>query len=140
MSNFQPLPSQDQNAPGIYYKIFWRRHGTNREFQFQELKEYGNVGVAVVRIEGDYYYTEFDVKVQAINDIGKGPESSVFVIYSAEDMPQVAPQQVAARSFNSTSLNVTWNPIDLRRENIRGKLIGHRVRGCSLSGLKNLLK
>lgn len=64
---------------------------------------------------------------QAINNIGVGPESDVVTIYSAEDMPQVAPQQVSARAFNSTSVNVTWDPIDQSRERIRGKLIGHRV-------------
>lgn len=123
----QPLPPQDQNAPGIYYKIFWRRQGTHREYEFQELKEYGNVGYAVVRIPKEYYYTKYEVKVQAINDIGKGPESPVTVIYSAEDMPQVAPQFVASLSYNSTALNVTWSPISEERELVRGKLIGYRV-------------
>lgn len=49
-------------------------------------------------------------------------------IFSAEDMPQVAPQQVQARSFNSTALNVSWLAIDHSRERLRGQLIGHRVR------------
>lgn len=42
-------------------------------------------------------------------------------------MPQVAPQQTVARSFNSTALNVSWMAIDQSREMLRGKLIGHRV-------------
>ena len=42
-------------------------------------------------------------------------------------MPQVSPVQVAARSYNSTALNVTWLPIEQTRERIRGKLIGYRV-------------
>lgn len=42
-------------------------------------------------------------------------------------MPQVAPQRVEARSFNSTALNVSWVAIDQSRERLRGKLIGHRV-------------
>ncbi|KAG8299179.1 Contactin-3, partial [Homalodisca vitripennis] len=64
----------------------------------------------------------------AFNSIGAGPESEIVTIFSAEDMPQVAPQQVAARAFNSTSLNVSWVPIDQTREKIRGKLIGHRLK------------
>lgn len=82
----------------------------------------------MVRVNSEYYFTEYEVKVQAINDIGKGPESAVHVIYSAEEMPLAAPQQVSARSFNSTSLNVTWTPIPMRRDIVRGKLIGHRVK------------
>lgn len=42
-------------------------------------------------------------------------------------MPQVAPQLVSARSFNSTAVNVSWTAIDQTREKVRGKLIGHRV-------------
>lgn len=64
---------------------------------------------------------------QAINDFGSGPESEVVTIFSAEDMPQVAPVQVSARSYNSTALNVSWLPIEETREKIRGKLIGYRV-------------
>lgn len=124
------LPPTEQNAPGIHYKVFYRLHGKNgtSEWAGKVLKNEGNIGKAVIHFEKlDNYYTKYDVKVQAINDIGKGPESNVSIIYSAEDMPQVAPQQVWARGFNSTAINVTWNPIDQRREMIRGKLLGHRV-------------
>lgn len=65
--------------------------------------------------------------LQAINDVGPGPESEVVTIFSAEDMPQVSPVQVSARSYNSTALNVSWLPIEQTREKIRGKLIGYRV-------------
>ncbi|CAH0729236.1 unnamed protein product, partial [Brenthis ino] len=123
-----PLPPSLQNGPGIHYKIFWRRNNSEVEFQSLLLKEYGNVGMHVVHIPGEYFYTPYNVKVQAFNDIGAGPESEVVTIYSAEDMPQVAPQQVYARSFNSTALNVTWNPIDQSRERLKGKLIGHRLK------------
>ncbi|EDX11593.1 GD19724, partial [Drosophila simulans] len=85
-------------------------------------------GVAVVNIPLNNYYTEYEVKVQAINNVGKGPESEIAVIHSAEDMPQVAPQKPIALAYNSTCFNVTWQPIDMSRENIRGKLIGHRLK------------
>lgn len=49
------------------------------------------------------------------------------VIYSAEDMPLVAPQLVVGLSYNSTALNVSWKPIEETREHVKGKLIGHRV-------------
>lgn len=123
-----PLKPEEQNAHGIHYKIFWRLHAKNTEWATEILKQHGNTKMAVVHIPLDNYYTRYDVKVQAINDVGMGPESSVAVIYSAEDMPQVAPQQPVARGFNSTSLNVTWNPVELTREKIRGNLIGHRLK------------
>lgn len=125
---WNPLPQSLQNGPGVHYKIFWRRNGTEVEFQSLLLKEYGNIGMHVVHVSLTYFFTPYDVKVQAFNEIGAGPESEVVQVYSAEDMPQVAPQQVSARSFNSTSLNVTWNPIDQSRDRLRGKLIGHRLK------------
>ena len=124
---WSPLKPDEQNGPGIYYRIFWKQKDVEVDFQSLELKEFGNTGMAVVHISADNYYTEYVVKVQAINDIGRGPISPEFVIYSAEDMPQAAPQLVTARSFNSTALNVSWVPIDQSRKNLRGKLIGHRV-------------
>ncbi|XP_073990489.1 contactin isoform X2 [Rhodnius prolixus] len=65
---------------------------------------------------------------KAANEEGYGPESNITIIYSAEDMPQVAPQLVSARSFNSTAVNVSWTAIDQTREKVRGKLIGHRLK------------
>lgn len=121
------MPPQDHNGPGLHYKVFWRRSEHDTEFQSLELKDQGNIGMAVVRIQSEFFYTRYDVKVQAKNDIGWGPESKISTIYSAEDMPHVAPQQTAARSFNSTALNVTWLPVEQTREKIRGKLIGYRV-------------
>ncbi|KAG8237907.1 hypothetical protein J437_LFUL017779 [Ladona fulva] len=124
----QPLSAGDQNGPGIHYKIYWRRKGGETEFQTQVLKELGNVGMAVVKVQHKYYYTEYEVKVQAMNNVGSGPESEISTIFSAEDMPQVAPSTVSAVSYNSTALNVSWIPIDQTREKIRGKLIGHRLK------------
>lgn len=126
-----PLKQQEQNAPGIYYNISWRLHDDNNdrgEWAHSGLKQHGNTGKAVVQIPLNNYYTKYDVKVQAINNMGPGPESPWVVIYSAEDMPQVAPQQPIARGFNSTCLNVTWNPIEETREKVRGNLIGHRLK------------
>ncbi|KAG8272856.1 Contactin-3 [Homalodisca vitripennis] len=59
-----PLPPEDQAGPGVYYKVFWRRSEHDSEFQSLELKDLGNIGVTVVRIQQDFYYTKYDVKVQ----------------------------------------------------------------------------
>lgn len=125
-----PLKSEEQNANQIHYKIFWRLHEANNktEWATDVLKGHGNVGRATVHIPLNKYYTKYDVKVQGINEVGYGPESPFATIYTAEDMPQVAPQQPVARGFNSTCLNVTWNPIEETREKVRGNLIGHRLK------------
>ncbi|GBP54321.1 Contactin [Eumeta japonica] len=123
-----PLQPMDQNAPGIHYKVFWRRSGAEYEYQSLLLKEEGNIGMHVVHVALEYFYTLYEVKVQAINDMGAGPESAPVFIYSAEDAPLETPQQVAVESYNSTALKVTWKPIDQSRQRLRGKLIGHRLK------------
>lgn len=125
--SWDTLRPEEQNSIDIHYKIFYRLVG-QREWASEILQRQGNVGRAVVHIPFDRYYTQYEVKVQAINDLGDGPVSDIAVIYSAEDMPQVAPQQTVARSFNSTALNVSWVPVSQTRESIRGKLIGHRLK------------
>lgn len=124
---WDPLKPSEQNGEQIYYDVFYRRKGSQTEFVVKSLQHYGNIGSAVVA-QGTPYYTEYEVRVQAINQIGKGPISEIYTVYSAEDMPQVAPQLVVALSYNSTSLNVSWSPIEQVRELIRGKLIGHRIK------------
>ena len=132
---WDPLPRQDQNAPGIYYRVYYRRVGVDEERDFQQktLKSLGNIGLFVVRIQRKYYFTDYEVKVQVFNDeceepICEGPISDPVMIQSAEDMPQVAPTQVGARPFNSTAINITWNEIPDVREKVRGKLIGYRIK------------
>ncbi|XP_058820774.1 contactin [Topomyia yanbarensis] len=123
---WNPLRPEEQNSIDIHYKVYYRLLG-QREWASKVLKEQGNAGKAVVHIPFDRYFTQYEVKIQAINDLGEGPISKIAVIYSAEDMPQVAPQQTIAKSYNSTALNVSWVPVLHTREYIRGKLIGHRV-------------
>ncbi|XP_059613760.1 contactin [Phlebotomus argentipes] len=126
---WKPLPPIKQNSQGIYYKISWRLHGKGGATEWAtKLIHDSETGRAVVPTPLDNYYTKYDVKVQAFNDQGPGPESPVETIYSAEDMPQVAPQRTYSRGFNSTAINVTWAPVELTREKIRGRLIGHRLK------------
>ncbi|XP_025417711.1 contactin isoform X2 [Sipha flava] len=125
---WKQLSPQDQNGPNVYYSVYWRRLDHDSEFQSLSLKESGNIGMAVVHIKHEFYYTKYEVQVQASNSFGDGPKSEPKVIYSAEDMPQVSPQTVFAISYNSTAINVSWVPIDQSRELLRGKLIGHRLK------------
>lgn len=125
------LMPDDQNAPNIWYKVFWRLHDRTRpngEFATKEVRNRDFSGMESVRLKrgsttvpvpSNNYYTKYDVKVQAWNSVGSGPETKVVTIYSAEDMPQVAPQQPIVRGFNSTALNVTWQAVEETREKIR---------------------
>jgi len=68
------------------------------------------------------------VKVQAVNSVGEGPVSPEVIIFSAEARPFAVPSRVSARPLNSTALIVSWFPVDMSRESIRGKLLGFRIK------------
>lgn len=125
------LKPEDQNAPDTFYRVFWRLYDTTRpngEWATKNITSpsYSGLeslkqkrGTATVPVPLANYYTKYDVKAQAINSVGAGPESGIVTIYSAEDMPQIAPQTPIVRGFNSTALNVTWLAVEESREKIR---------------------
>lgn len=123
-----PLPAQEQNADGIYYRVYFKPADSDRDFRIVDLKDRGNVRMHVVRVSQRNFYTLYKVRVQAVNSKGEGPISPLAEIFSAENLPLAVPTQVSSLPFNSTALRVSWLPLDLSRESIRGKLIGFRLR------------
>lgn len=123
-----PLSPEEWNSPEIWYRVYYRRSGDRSEPRKKDLRKLGNVGLYVVPVGEENYYSPYEVQVQAVNVVGEGPISDPEEIYSAEGMPQVQPSGVYAVPYNSTALNVTWNPLDITREKIRGRLIGHRIK------------
>ena len=129
---WDPMPKEHQNAPGVYFKIYFRRQG-ERQWTSRLLKELGNINQYVIQIKEDYFYTKYEVKIQVFNDLCihtkcDGPTSDPVFVMSAEDLPAVAPTRVGARPYNSTAMRITWNPIPEDRDKICGKLIGHRIK------------
>ena len=152
--SWDPLSREDQNAPGIYYKLFYKQREDLSFKQVKSLRHLGNIDTYTIRIDKEYYWTPYIVKIQVFNDkcldtAGcPGPMSEEVEVMSAEDLPQVAPTKVGARPFNSTAIRVQWQPIPNVREKVRqiisfflfsdlnsinffqvrGKLIGHRIK------------
>jgi hypothetical protein len=60
------LPGEEQNAPGIHYKIYWRRLEIDpeRDYQHKVLSDLGNAGLYVIMIPKQYYYTKYGVILQ----------------------------------------------------------------------------
>ena len=75
----QPLNSRDWNGPYLKYLVWWRRRDSREEWK--------NATTKWLR----YYiydtdtFTPYEIKVQAFNDFGLGPESPVIIGYSGED-------------------------------------------------------
>nr|XP_037279893.1 LOW QUALITY PROTEIN: Down syndrome cell adhesion molecule-like protein Dscam2 [Rhipicephalus microplus] len=70
-------------------------------------------------------FTKYSVLVQAYNAVGAGPRSDEVVVYTAEDVPHVAPSGVHCSASSATSLRVSWAV--LHEQSLDGFHKGYRV-------------
>ncbi|XP_036387175.1 neurofascin homolog (chicken) a isoform X4 [Megalops cyprinoides] len=103
---WKPLPDKEGNGPNLRYVVWWRRQDTADEWKNITTKEAKHV------VHNTDTYTPYEIKVQAINDFGRGPESHVVIGHSGEDRPTEAPTNLQVSKVDSTKVNVHWNPVD----------------------------
>ncbi|CAJ1054974.1 neuronal cell adhesion molecule a [Xyrichtys novacula] len=118
--SWTPLTGFQSNGPNLEYKVQWRQKDVNEDW---ESKTVANVSQFVVT--GTPTYAPFEIKVQALNDYGSGPEPEVVIGYSGEDLPSSAPDSVQIMVHNSTLAEVHWEPVPFT--SVRGKLQGYKV-------------
>ncbi|XP_044512756.1 neural cell adhesion molecule L1-like protein [Gracilinanus agilis] len=116
---WEPLSSMEQNGPGLEYRVTWRQQGVPSEWSDELATD------NTLRVMTSSVFTPYDVKVQAINQLGSGPEPQTITVYSGEDYPDAAPLSVSARVINSTLINVTWDRIP--KERVHGHLKGYQI-------------
>lgn len=72
-----------------------------------EVDRYGMITYSHYLPDREKYYTQYDVKVQASNAMGPGPNTSVEVIYSAEDRKLNSPVgQILFNTFSGHCLTM----------------------------------
>ncbi|XP_067346739.1 neuronal cell adhesion molecule a isoform X7 [Channa argus] len=114
-----PLTGFQSNGPGLEYKVQWRQMDVDEEWS-SEL-----VNVSHFVVTGTPTFVPYEIKVQALNDYGSGPEPEAVIGYSGEDLPLSAPDSVRVMIHNSTLAEVHWEPVPL--PSVRGKLHGYKV-------------
>ncbi|XP_059143643.1 contactin-like [Physella acuta] len=124
---WKPLTRAQQAGEGIGYRLYWRRHTDRPEDVWSVAEVVGNEGRHVTLVGVEFYYLEYDFKIQAFNNHGMGPNSSVVVIMSAEDLPVAVPTNVMADGYNGTAMTVMWTPVPQVREIARGKIVGYQI-------------
>uniref|UniRef100_A0A8C1PAF3 Neural cell adhesion molecule L1 n=1 Tax=Cyprinus carpio TaxID=7962 RepID=A0A8C1PAF3_CYPCA len=113
------------NGPGFRYKVMWRKvlgSGPSWHTKFMTSPPFTVTDVG--------NFSAFDIKVQAVNEMGEGPEPKSTIGYSGEDYPIEAPMDVGVALINSTTVVVKWAPIN--RETVRGRLQGYKVIYCTV--------
>ncbi|XP_071358489.1 neuronal cell adhesion molecule a isoform X7 [Trachinotus anak] len=118
--SWTPLTGFQSNGPGLEYRVQWRQKGTSEDWSTESV---ANVSQLVVL--GTPTFVPYEIKVQAFNDYGNGPDPEVVTGYSGEDVPSSAPDSVQVMVHNSTLAEVHWEPVP--SPSVRGKLQGYKI-------------
>ncbi|XP_029378082.1 neuronal cell adhesion molecule isoform X7 [Echeneis naucrates] len=118
--SWKPLTSLQSNGPGLQYRVMWRQKAVENQWTKVTV---ANTTKFVV--SGTPTFVPYELKVQAVNDHGDGPEPAIAHGFSGEDLPAAAPENVQAVVLNSTLAEVHWDPVSHRL--IRGHLKGYKV-------------
>uniref|UniRef100_A0A672LGP6 Neural cell adhesion molecule L1.1-like n=1 Tax=Sinocyclocheilus grahami TaxID=75366 RepID=A0A672LGP6_SINGR len=117
---WKELEQRQFNGPGFEYKIYWRQ-ASGRGPHWKE----SSVSHPPFIVNGTGTFIPFEIKVQAVNDLGAGPEPVAKIGYSGEDVPLEAPSEVAVTELNKTSVLVRWSPVSM--ESVQGHLLGYKI-------------
>ncbi|KAM5280516.1 neural cell adhesion molecule L1-like protein isoform 2-T2 [Ctenodactylus gundi] len=116
---WEPLKSMEQNGPGLEYRVSWKPQGAPVEWEEETVTNH------TLRVMTPTVYAPYDVQVQAINQLGSGPEPQSVVLYSGEDYPDTAPVIHSVDTINSTLVKVTWSTIP--KDRVHGHLKGYQI-------------
>ncbi|XP_033181917.1 neuronal cell adhesion molecule-like isoform X15 [Anabas testudineus] len=118
--SWKPLSDLQSNGPGLHYRVMWRQQGVDSEWTTVTVANNSQFVVS-----GTPTFVPYEIKVQAVNDHGDGPEPAIAHGYSGEDLPLAAPRNVQAMVRNSTLAEVHWDPV--LPKHTRGHLKGYKV-------------
>lgn len=117
---WEEMDKRDFNGPDFRYRVMWRRVvGSGPKWH----TNYTTSPPLIIHDIGSF--SAFEIKVQAVNKEGEGPEPDPVIGYSGEDVPLEEPVDVAVSPINSTAIRVTWPPVD--KNTVRGHLLGYKI-------------
>ncbi|XP_061146772.1 neurofascin homolog (chicken) a isoform X4 [Syngnathus typhle] len=116
---WEPLLDLEKNGPNLHYAVWWRRKDSDADWS--------NVTTTGTKhvVRNTQTYVAYEMKIQARNDLGAGPESNVVIGYSGEDRPTGAPTELRISKVDSTKANVHWKPV--QQESVRGEFKEYRL-------------
>uniref|UniRef100_A0A3P9K2K3 Neural cell adhesion molecule L1 n=1 Tax=Oryzias latipes TaxID=8090 RepID=A0A3P9K2K3_ORYLA len=118
--SWMPLTGYQANGPGLKYKVHWKRRDMDESWSSQNV-----VDKSQLVVDGTPTYVPYEIKVQALNDYGNGPDPEIAIGYSGEDVPLSAPEKVQVRVQDGTLAEVHWKPVNA--SSVRGQLQGYKV-------------
>ncbi|XP_029947226.1 neurofascin homolog (chicken) a isoform X2 [Salarias fasciatus] len=117
--SWEPLLDLERNGPNLHYHVWWRRKDSG--------EPWSNVTTADSKhvVQSTDTYVPYEIKIQARNEFGSGPESNVITGYSGEDKPTEAPADLRVSRVDSTKANIHWKPVNL--SSVQGEFKEYRL-------------
>nr|XP_046198779.1 neural cell adhesion molecule L1-like protein isoform X3 [Oncorhynchus gorbuscha] len=125
--NWEPLSPIEHNGPGLEYKVSYKRQDVEEDWHEHVVKRHSFV------VKGTPTFVPYEVRIQARNYQGWGPEPKVMTGYSGEDFPSAAPDDVAVEVMNNSLVKVNWTRV--HKEKLHGHLGGYRINWWRLRSL-----
>ncbi|XP_072260368.1 receptor-type tyrosine-protein phosphatase delta isoform X22 [Pyxicephalus adspersus] len=104
--------------PVTYYIIQHKPKSSEEPY-----KEIDGVATTRYSVAGLSPYSEYEFRIVAVNNIGRGPPSEPVLTRTSEQAPSSAPRNVQARMLSSTTILVQWE----EPEEPNGQIQGYRV-------------
>ncbi|XP_033825566.1 neurofascin-like [Periophthalmus magnuspinnatus] len=117
--SWEPLSYREWNGPHLKYLVWWRRRDSREEWKNATTK-----WLRYYIYDADTF-TPYELKIQAVNEFGLGPESPVVIGYSGEDRPVAAPLNLRVSDIESTQVTLHWDTVD--KSSIMGELKEYKV-------------
>ncbi|KAM8873531.1 netrin receptor DCC isoform 2-T2 [Synchiropus picturatus] len=96
-------PPTQPNGPVVGYRLLWIETPSGKEQNV-------DVNGLNYKMEGLNKFTEYRVRVLAINRYGPGAASETVVVTTLSDVPSAAPQNITLEVVLSRSVKVSWQP------------------------------
>ncbi|XP_058047806.1 neuronal cell adhesion molecule isoform X12 [Ahaetulla prasina] len=129
---WKPLTDFQSNGPGLQYKVSWQQNDED---------EWTSVTVANVSkyiVADTPTFVPYEIKVQALNDLGPAPDPLTIIGHSGEDLPMIAPGNLQVQVVNSTLVKVQWDPVPFKF--VRGHLQGYKIYYWKVKHLSGKIK
>ncbi|XP_063330848.1 neural cell adhesion molecule L1-like protein isoform X2 [Pelmatolapia mariae] len=136
---WEPLLPIEHNGPSLEYKVSYRRQDVEEDWKEHTVKRHSFV------VRNTPTFVPYEIKIQAKNRQGFGPEPKLVTGYSGEDsffwicpqevtsVPSAAPDDVAVEVMNSSVVKVSWTRV--HKDKLHGHLGGYRISWWRLRSL-----
>ncbi|XP_053171049.1 neural cell adhesion molecule L1-like protein [Scomber japonicus] len=130
--NWEPLLPIEHNGPGLEYKVSYRRQDMEDDWKEHMVKRHSFI------VKNTPTFVPYEIKIQAKNHQGWGPDPEIVSGYSGEDFPSAAPNNVTVEVINSSVVKVTWKRV--HKDKLHGHLGGYRINWWRLRSLTDSKK